>query len=821
MSNDTHRQLHLNGLSHLSDAGAASLGRYTGTLELNGLTSITTTAAEHLCKQQGALFLNGLRQLSDDAAAHLGSHRGPLSLAHVRSLSDAAVKHLSSVDGDLFLPRLRRLSDAGAASLSQHRGVLSLDGVRSLSDGAAIALCSHNGPVRFRHLKRVSRDAYLRLRHVATITLPPRPFSIGALSGHGLTFRGGNQARLASCSLPDLRTPNDLAEHLGITLSQLQWLCYDSGGASAHYVRFHIPKRKGGTREIASPKPLLKRVQKIIQETLLNMLEPYPEVATAYKAGTSIVDNALPHTGRAIVVRIDIQDFFPSITHRRVKGFFQTCGYSSGISLLLATLCTMPFPTAEPAAHDRAGQGIRRVVPQGAATSPSLANLICRPIDARVCALSKRLGFTYTRYADDLIFSHPSSQGKTTRLIGTVTRILADEGFVAHEEKTRVMRQHTKQVVTGLVVNHATPRLSRSDRRRFRAIAHHCREKGYAEVSRRLNRDARAYLAGYVAYANMVNPEQMLGLLRECPEDLRATLLATQSIRTAANLLEPPCGLTSEGGFLRNSIGMPLVELPPGSFYRQFGDLESIAHTREKLTHYEAIPIGERKPWEIEFVERIKATLAEYQHRFRVSLTQPFFLSAWPVTQGEYRRVMRGHHHWMGPGAFSDESMKPLTGVSWYAAADFCNQLSRLPSELQHGRTYRLPTEAEWQYACEGGRQGPRRSGDAFKPLHDYAWYRDNAALQSHDVAQKKPNRHGLHDMLGNVWEWCHDWYDEYPNRATTDPLGPAHEAFRVLRGGSFASPAEHCTPQKRNAAHPECSRDDTGFRVVMCLHTP
>ena len=179
----------------------------------------------------------------------------------------------------------------------------------------------------------------------------------------------------------------------------------------------------------------------------------------------------------------------------------------------------------------------------------------------------------------------------------------------------------------------------------------------------------------------------------------------------------------------------------------------------------------------------------------QVTLTQPFELSVYEVTQEQYEAVMGTN-----PSRFKG-SQNPVEQVSWDDAVEFCRKLSELPAEKSAGYVYRLPTEAEWEYACRAGTTTAYSFGDSDSELGDYAWYRSNSAYPKsggfwsglfktsrnhHPVGEKKPNPWGLYDMHGNVLEWCHDWRGDYPSGSVTDPTGPASGDRRVLRGGSF-----------------------------------
>jgi RNA-directed DNA polymerase len=330
-------------------------------------------------------------------------------------------------------------------------------------------------------------------------------------------------ARVAGLGLPALLTAADVAAAIGIRTEELAWLTYHRGAATIdHYHRFTIPKRTGGTRIISSPKRRLRTAQQWLLTAILEKV-PVHDAAMAFRPERSIVENAGAHAGKAIVLRIDLEEFFPSITFRRVKGLFQSFGYNEGVATLLALLATepprvpvvlSPASSSSPLAGSQqpaprryfVSVGTRRL-PQGACTSPAITNILCRALDTRLTAAARRLDFAYTRYADDLVFSHGDRAASVGQFLALVRRIVADEGFRVNEAKTRVMRPQHRQSVTGLVVNRE-PAISRADLRRFRSFLHHCETEGLPAMSERLGRSAVAYAAGYVAFIAMVAPEQ-------------------------------------------------------------------------------------------------------------------------------------------------------------------------------------------------------------------------------------------------------------------------------------------------------------------------
>ena len=153
--------------------------------------------------------------------------------------------------------------------------------------------------------------------------------------------------------------------------------------------------------------------------------------------------------------------------------------------------------------------------------------------------------------------------------------------------------------------------------------------------------------------------------------------------------------------------------------------------------------------------------------------------------------------------------------VSWNDAAEFCRKLSQ-----KEGKTYTLPTEAQWEYACRAGTKTVFSFGNRESILGDYAWYINNSGSKTHPVGQKKPNAFGLYDMHGNVWEWCRDYYDSgfYNKGDTEDPENTQESSDRVLRGGSWSGDASDCRSGSRNWGDPDVRFIYDGFRIVLSV---
>jgi len=194
----------------------------------------------------------------------------------------------------------------------------------------------------------------------------------------------------------------------------------------------------------------------------------------------------------------------------------------------------------------------------------------------------------------------------------------------------------------------------------------------------------------------------------------------------------------------------------------------------------------------------------------QVTLTQPFYLGIYEVTQEQYERVMgENPSYFKGP-------KNPVERVSWEDAVEFCRKLSALPEEKAAGRVYRLPTEAEWEYACRAGTTTEYSFGDEESQLGDYAWYDENSGDGTHSVGQKKPNPWGFYDMHGNVNELCQDRFGEYPSGSVTNPTGPSEGSDRVSRGGSWGYDAWRCQSGLRRRNFLLSRGLSYGFRVAQ-----
>jgi formylglycine-generating enzyme required for sulfatase activity len=252
---------------------------------------------------------------------------------------------------------------------------------------------------------------------------------------------------------------------------------------------------------------------------------------------------------------------------------------------------------------------------------------------------------------------------------------------------------------------------------------------------------------------------------------------------------------------MSNSIGMRFVLIPPGEF-----DMGSTEAEVAKLQ--EEAKASKQPQWYVE-------SLAAAAPKHHVRITKPFYLGMCEVTQAEYQRVVGTN-----PSSFKGDPTRPVDTVSWNDATAFCRKLGGLPQEQAACAGYRVPTEAEWEYACRAGSKTKWSFGDDEHALQEYAWCGEVLGGTTHPVAQKRPNAWGLYDMHGNVWEFCQDrWGDRYYVASPMDdPTGPSEGVHRVRRGGCWRGEARLCDAAYRNGNDPRHRDDSLGFRVVRIV---
>ncbi len=317
-----------------------------------------------------------------------------------------------------------------------------------------------------------------------------------------------DEDRLKLQGLPIIKTDRDLAELLGIDYPSLRFLTYHRNVVTVdHYHHFKIPKKKGGERGISAPKSKLKTAQRSILENILSKLNT-SDHAHGFLKGRSVVSGAEVHVGQpALLINMDLEDFFPTITFERVLGMFRAFGYSGYVSSLLAMLCTYcERMEIEVKGKARYVATSGRILPQGSPASPMITNIICRDLDKRLNGLAKSFGFVYTRYADDMSFSiNEVSDLNEGRLCGLVSKIVTEEGFKINKAKTRYLRKNNCQSVTGIVVNNDQLTVRKKWVKKFRAAIYNAKKQKDAG---KLSSATKNEISGMAAWLKSVNKEK-------------------------------------------------------------------------------------------------------------------------------------------------------------------------------------------------------------------------------------------------------------------------------------------------------------------------
>ncbi len=317
----------------------------------------------------------------------------------------------------------------------------------------------------------------------------------------------GDSSKLEKYKLPVWNNDLEVATALGVSRKELWFYAsHRYFDRFLHYVTFRVPKRSGGERLIMAPKRRLKALQRRLLTELVEKL-PVSDRAHAFRVGRNIRSGAAEHVGKQVVIKMDLKDFFPSVTFGRVRGFLIAYGYGYDVATTLAALMT------ECERQSVESNGMLYYVPvghrhcvQGAPTSPGICNALFLGTDQVLTGLSKKRGLSYTRYADDLCFSGAIEKKEIIEFIRSVEGAVARGGFTVNRAKTRVMGQGTRQQVTGVVVN-AGLGMSRKERRKIRATIH--RMKTGVVSDEHVQR-----VQGQVAFAGMLNAEQGTKLLR-------------------------------------------------------------------------------------------------------------------------------------------------------------------------------------------------------------------------------------------------------------------------------------------------------------------
>ncbi|HEY4259376.1 MAG TPA: reverse transcriptase family protein [Schlesneria sp.] len=327
-------------------------------------------------------------------------------------------------------------------------------------------------------------------------------------------------------SVPAIATISELAAWLEVTIGELEWFANrtgwntkSSGNEALGHYRYHwLAKPSGGHRLLEVPKPRLKSLQRRILTGILNHV-PVHRVAHAFCRGRSVATYLSPHAGQQIVLHIDLREFFPSVPASRVHAAFRTMGYTERIAGLLTGLCTNDTPSTILNSGDgrRIDEGTwlrqrAKHLPQGAPTSPALANLCAYKLDCRLAGLARTVAAQYTRYADDLVFSGEfESQKSLARLRILINAIVLDEGFEIRHRKTQVLPAGSRQQVAGIRLN-VHPNIPRETFDELKAILHNCLLYGPGSQNRADHPNFRDHLNGRLAYWSSICPNRIVKL---------------------------------------------------------------------------------------------------------------------------------------------------------------------------------------------------------------------------------------------------------------------------------------------------------------------
>jgi RNA-directed DNA polymerase len=332
----------------------------------------------------------------------------------------------------------------------------------------------------------------------------------------------------------EIDSVDDLAERLELSPGQLAWLADVRGLERTvadeklrNYRYRAVARRTGLPRVIEAPKARLKEMQRWLLREILDHVPPH-DAAHGFTRGRSVVSHALLHTGRGTVAHLDLKDFFASISAGRIYGIFRTVGYTPAVSHVLTGLTTNTIPLTVWPAVPRAGdsrliqphfwlgrQLATPHLPQGAPTSPALANLAAFRLDRRLAGLAAASGLDYSRYADDLTFSGPiRRRDRTARFQELVTTIAREEGFAINRDKSALRTAGGRQTVCGVVVN-VRPNVTRAEYDRLRAILHNAAVHGPERQNRDHLADLQAHLRGRIAWIASLNAPRGAKLRRQ------------------------------------------------------------------------------------------------------------------------------------------------------------------------------------------------------------------------------------------------------------------------------------------------------------------
>ena len=422
-----------------------------------------------------------------------------------RALNDGDVVSMALADAFLVGAWTIRSMTERAASVYRQSPPLTAD-LRTLATAVR------------RRYATAPRDRPAELARFITLRIAVRNLVSLTRRGDGIAWKFAPVTMGRSAwPVPPITSIDELANGFGVTVGQLRWLADERGleqSVTDERLRNYVYRwnAKGGNRWrlIEAPKDRLKKIQRILLIDVLGSV-PVHERAFGFVRGRSAVDAAACHVARDVVIRIDLEDFFTTIPRAKVAAIFRTIGYPEPIARLFAALTTNQTPTAllrdERLTPTMAMKLRTPHLPQGAPSSPTLANLAAYRLDCRLSGLATSFRFTYTRYADDLVFSGDRlSSTRLTSLLGLMQAIIEDEGFVVNHHKTKVMASSARQQVTGIVVNDRL-NVARAERDALRAILHNCSRSGPQPQNTDELPDFRAHLLGRISWVAHCNPD--------------------------------------------------------------------------------------------------------------------------------------------------------------------------------------------------------------------------------------------------------------------------------------------------------------------------
>ena len=388
-------------------------------------------------------------------------------------------------------------------------------------------------PAAARYLERFAGKVRPRHSEVASFIRHEAQFErVSAKFPHKIALKQwltGSQvmqpvAAAKTWNVPVIESAGALADWLWLETGDVDWFAdlkaleYKQAVAKLRHYRYKVLlKRSGSVRLIEAPKRRLKKVQREILAGILEKIPAHP-AAYGFVKGRSIKTFVAPHVGKRVVLRMDLQDFFASISGARVQTIFRVMGYPESVADLFGGICTNAVPRdiwknpgveIGPAElQDARVLYSRPHLPQGAPTSPVLANICAFRIDCRLTGLAKAAGAEYTRYADDLAFSSKAAFDKHVENFSAhVGAVLIEEGFKINHRKTRVMRQGVRQHLAGLMVNEKV-NVPRANFDRLKATLTNCARFGPENQNRKAHPAFRSHLEGRIGFVAMVNPEK-------------------------------------------------------------------------------------------------------------------------------------------------------------------------------------------------------------------------------------------------------------------------------------------------------------------------